>query len=131
MPADDDNDGKRDLCVFRQGTWLRVKVDLSGLQVTTHGQTGDTAFAGNFVGGPQGDKAVFRNQTWSIRDGGTGAVTTIGTIGRLPVTLDWNGDGLLDVAGWNEVSGTWWIVAAGSIKLVDYGSTGDIPAGGQ
>ncbi len=45
VPADDDNDGKRELCVFRRGDWLRIELDMTGLQIRSHGQAGDTAFA--------------------------------------------------------------------------------------
>jgi len=41
------------------------------------------------------------------------------------------GDGLLDVGTWNETTGQWRIVASGATTLTTYGTTGDIPAGGQ
>jgi hypothetical protein len=131
VPADADNDGRRELCVFRQGTWMQVKLNLTGLTVRMHGQIGDVAFGGNFVGGPEADQAVYRGSTWHIKDGGTGAVTSSYMSGRVPVTLDWNGDGLLDVGSWNEGNGDWIISAAGATTTINYGATGDIPLGGQ
>jgi hypothetical protein len=133
VPADDDNDGVRELRVFRPstGAWQRVELNGTGFQSVTFGQVGDTAFGGNFVGGVEADQAVFRHGTWLIRDGATGVVTTQTGYAKIPVVLDWNGDGILDFGSWSEVSGMWRITASGGTTMLAYGQTGDIPAGGQ
>jgi hypothetical protein len=131
VPADDDNDGLRELRVFRPstGAWQRVEVNGTGFQSVTFGQVGDTAFGGNFVGGVEADLATYREGVWQIQDGGTAAVTTFTGATPIPVVLDWDGNGLLDIGTWNEVSGYWQLITSGQNIL--FGLTGDLPAGGQ
>ncbi len=133
VPADDDNDGLRELRVFRPstGAWQRVELNGTGFQSATFGQVGDTAFGGNFVGGVETDLATFREGFWHIQDGGTAVVTTLPGSTPIPVVLDWDGDGLLDVGTWNEVSGSWQLIASGLSISINFGLTGDLPAGGQ
>jgi hypothetical protein len=92
---------------------------------------GDTAFTGNFVGGAEADRVVFRRGVWYIADGATSATTQVSTGGRIPVTVDWNGDGYQDPGVFNDMTGKWTIGYLGTYAYATFGQFGDLPAGGH
>jgi hypothetical protein len=101
---------------------------LSGQQTIAHGRIGDVPFAGQFVGSPQIDRAVVREGTWHIRDEATSAITQKVTAATTPLTLDWDGNGVRDLASFNDVNGTWTIYYGALTQSVIYGGIGNLPA---
>jgi hypothetical protein len=71
---------------------------------------------------------------WKIRDGQTGAITTVDPgVGVWGVTmpLDWDGDGRLNIAWHDSESGIWTILDDRHPEQIVFGHLGDIPAGGR
>jgi hypothetical protein len=140
VPADWDGDGKREIGVFREGTgqgmWHLRELDGTPLPSVQWGSMGDIPLQGNFVGSAEADQVVHRRHegAWYIRDGATGAGTIWSHNGTgVPMPLDYDGDGLLELVLFEEATGTWSIVkttATSNVALtVTWGTPGDVPAG--
>jgi hypothetical protein len=135
VPADWDGDGDIEPGIFRPSTGVWSAVQLDGTPVTipatTWGGAGDVPLAGNFVGDATADQVVYRRQlgiAW-IRDGATGATSTLQIGDGLPMPLDWDGDGYLNPALFDPESGLWRIRVGAQMQTVTFGGIGDIPAG--
>ena len=95
------------------------------ITVTTSGLTNNTG--------------VFRNSSgnWYLDATLTGAVTRtfhFGTTGDIPVTGDWDGNGVLDVGVFRPSNGNWYFdtTMTGVVnKTFHFGATGDIPVTGD
>ena len=138
IPADWDGDGDTDLGIWRPSTgmWYAARVDGTSIRMVPgpHGQAGDAPFAGNFVGDATIDQVIYRRSTgrFHLRDGATGDTTTVDHFYGLPVPLDWDGDGRLDLVVADPDNGTWYVFSpAGNAAITGFGSSGDIPAGGR
>jgi hypothetical protein len=134
VPAlfDFDNDGKTDAATFRNGNtpgWWSV----NGTAISksrTFGQANDVPVAGkyrtNFT-----DFAVYRpsNGNWYIQDAVTGQVKIVqlGGIGYTAVNMDYDGDGLRDIAVFKQ--GSWWIINSSNNQFtyLTYGLYNDVP----
>lgn len=136
-PADWDGDGDVELGVWRPstGVWSAAQPDGTTVPVPSSawGQAGDVPLAGNFVGGTVADQVVYRRQlgVFYVRNGLTGATSTVTAGGGLPMPLDWNGDGSLDFALFDVESGLWTIKVGAQTSTVTFGGIGDIPAGAR
>jgi hypothetical protein len=138
VPADWNGDGDIELGVWRPSTgmWYAAEIDGSPVPIAfpQYGQAGDTPFAGQFVGSAIADQVLYRrsNGTFYTRNGATGFSTSVVHFYGLPVPLDWNGDGRLDHVVVDPDAGTWYIFApSGNTAITGFGTSGDIPAGGQ
>jgi hypothetical protein len=134
VPADWNGDGDIELGLWRPSTgqWLAAETDGTpvGVPSTAWGQAGDSPFGGDVVGDGRADQVVYRRQlgvAW-VRDGATGATSTI-TIGDgLLMPLDWNGDGKTDLAAADHEQQVWRIRVGALAITVTFGTIGDIPA---
>ncbi len=132
-PLDFDGDKKRDIAVYRDGTWFILRSSDGG--VTTIGWGGlaqDIPVPADYDGDGKVDIAVYRDGTWYIIRSTDGGVTTIGWGGLpqdIPVPADYDGDGKADVAVYRN--GTWFIIRSSDGGFTTTGWGGlpqDIPA---
>jgi hypothetical protein len=137
VPADWNGDGDVDLGVWRPSTglWYAAGVDGASIRMLpgAYGQAGDLPFAGNFVGDGTTDQVIYRrsNGRFYLRDGATGDTSSVEHAYGLPVPLDWDGDGRLDLVVADPDAGTWYIFSpSGNTVVTGFGWSGDIPAGG-
>lgn len=134
VPAlfDFDNDGKTDAATFRNGStpgWWAINGSAIS-KSRTFGQAADIPVAGkyrtNFT-----DFAVYRpsNGNWYIQDAITGQVKIVqlGGIGYTPLNMDYDGDGLRDIAVFRQ--GNWLIINSSNNQLnyLTFGLYNDIP----
>jgi hypothetical protein len=156
--ADWDGDGISDVGVFRNGSWFVINSSglngpggFAGQTRTTYGQSGDIPVTGDYDGDGRSDQAVFRpsNGVWYIENssGVTGwsgnagqTVVQYGAAGDIPMSGDYDGDGVADPALFRPSSATWFILnssnttGAGGVSgqtRLQYGATGDIPVSGD
>lgn len=95
------------------------------------GQAGDVPLAGHFVGDATADHVVYRRQlgiAW-IRDGATNATSSVHIGEGLPMPLDWDGDGTLNLSVMDPESFIWHIRVGAQTVDVTFGTVGAIPAG--
>ena len=138
VPADWNGDGDIELGVWRPSTGRWYAAEMNGTAVavlsSAFGQAGDTPLAGNFVGSAKADQVLYRRRdsTFFLRDGATAATSTKAHTHGLPMPLDWDGDGKLDLVVSRPDDGTWSIhTASGMTAAAGFGTTGDIPAGAR
>jgi PKD repeat protein len=82
---------------------------------------------------------VFRtsNGNWYLDTTKTGVVNTMfhfGTTGDIPVTGDWDGNGIIDIGVYRPGSGNWYLdtTKTGVVNtMFHFGTTGDIPVTGD
>lgn len=134
VPADYDGDGKTELAVWRpfSGTWYTSELNGTGQTQVRFGQVGDTPLQGNFIGSPHADQVVFRPQErrWYRRDGAKGTSTSVlQNVAGVPMPLDYDGDGLLDLVLFDWKLGRWTIRQGATDTFVTFGALLDIPAG--
>jgi hypothetical protein len=136
-PADWDGDGDIDLGMWQPstGVWTAARLDGTAIAVpsSAYGQAGDFPLAGNFTGNGIADQVVFRRQlgVYYRRDGSTAISSTVTASAGIPVPLDWNGDGLLDVAVFDLESGTCTIKVGSQTETITFGGIGSIPVGAR
>jgi hypothetical protein len=150
--VDYDGDGLSDLSYFLHGGWtVQTSSGVWGTATYTYGTTGDVPVAGDFDGDGISDVAVYRpsNGTWYIVNssgvtgvGGFGGQTRIafGISQDIPVSGDYDGDGITDMAIFRPSVGLWSILnssggtgsggTTGETNLY-FGATGDIPVLGD
>lgn len=129
---DFDNDLKADAATFRNGStpgWWSINGTAIG-KSRLFGQANDIPVPGkyrtNFT-----DFAVYRPSSgmWMIQDAITGQVrnTQLGGTTYQPVTGDFDGDGLRDIAVYRQ--GNWYYIQSSNNQLVSFtfGLVGDIP----
>lgn len=151
--GDWNGDGKIDLGVFRNGIWFldyngNGKWDGSLLpgddRIAAFGITGDTPITGDWNGDGKTEIGVFRKGKWYLDLNGNGKwdgqvaggdlVFNTGVSTDIPLTGDWNGDGVTDIGVVRN--GTFYIDANGNRKwdgatngdkVFKFGNAGDIP----
>lgn len=148
MAADFDRDGKADFAVFRPAstTWLTeassAKAETSSFQ---WGHTSDILVPADYDGDGQTDIAVWRpeNGVWYVHQSGDDSVLLVrwgnGTIrsksdqADVPVTADYDGDGMADLATWHSETGEWSVLKSSNgydqdnALVFRWGKLGDIP----
>src|SRR4051794_1867586 len=145
--GDWDGDGAETPATFTDGLWQLSEhvVRPSGAPLTvTFGQAGDLPVAGDWNGDGITDLGVVRGAEWRLTLGPVlptaGAPApevwrdvTFGSPGEVPVTGDWDGDG---VTGLGMVRGRTWLLAPdvddlGSATPLSFGRPGDTPVTGD
>ena len=92
----------------------------------TFGDTKGFPLGGDFDGDAKDDLAVYRNGTWNVRFTDDGATDTF-TFGSgswpdtIPVTGDWNGDGLDGIGTYTRSTATWNLRETASAGAPDIG----------
>ncbi len=148
MAADFDRDGKADFAVFRPAstTWLcngsSAKTEDSTFQ---WGRATDVLVPADYDGDGQTDFAVWRpeNGVWYVHQSGddsvllvrwgTPATRTNGRQNDIPVTADYDGDGMADLATWRADTGEWSVLQSSNgydqdkALVVRWGKAGDVP----
>jgi len=128
---DYNGDGVVDLCVFREGTWYRANLDLSGQYGEQFGLPDDLPVPADYDGDNRADFAVFRPSSgdWYFHfssDGSYGGFHW-GQNGDIPVPGDYDGDGRNDIAVYRD--GVWYIYPSSGAPFygVQFGLSTDIP----
>ena len=151
-PFDFDGDGRADISVFRpsNGFWYQLKSQNNAFNAFQFGQAGDKPAPADYDGDGKTDIAVFRdvvpgagNQAYfyityssnnSFRD------IPFGTAGDVPMSGDWDGDGIADLAVYRSASTvggqSYFIYRASSIPnagftIIPWGTFGDKPVTGD
>jgi hypothetical protein len=147
--ADFDRDGKADFAVFRPSstTWISESSAAPSERSSSFqwGHASDILVPSDFDGDGKTDFAVWRpaNGVWYVHQSGDDSVllvrwgtTTLHPTGGLPdvpVTGDYDGDGLTDMGVWRPDTGEWWILKSSNGYDQDnsivyrWGKLGDVP----
>ncbi|HZM83719.1 MAG TPA: hypothetical protein VFC19_49000 [Candidatus Limnocylindrales bacterium] len=122
-------DYKADPAVFRPGTaeWLVLSPAIGPPLWFRWGQAGDVPVAGDYVGSPTLEAAVWRptSGVWHIAGG---PALQWGLPGDIPVVGDYTGDARTDPTVFRPSTGTFWVRGG---PIVQWGQSGDIPIAGD
>jgi hypothetical protein len=135
VPADYDGDGKVDLAYWLTGIWHILKSSDGQEMGRVLGERGVVLVPGRkFDVDALADFALWTPQTgtWTLYRTLWGSFGyTLGGDNDITVPADFDGDGFADIAVWRPSTGVWTILQShdSSIRQVQFGQAGDIPAG--
>jgi hypothetical protein len=131
LPAavDFDNDGKSDVGIYRDGTWVVIRSSDAVFAVDGLGGSSHTPVPADYDGDGKADLAAYLNGLWTIKRSSDGVTTSVGFGGPsfTPVPADYDGDGKADVAVYSD--GVWSIIRSsdGGNTVVAHGGPGWLP----
>lgn len=129
--GDYDGDGKSDVGIYRNGTWVVIGSSNGSFLVDTLGSSTETPVPADYDGDGKTDIAVYSATTglWRIKRSSDGVTTTLGHGGGsfIPVPGDYDGDGKADIAVY--ANGVWSIKRSsdGTTQVVAHGGPGWTP----
>jgi len=140
-----DFDGKADFAVFRptDKNWYSLSSELKTFAAVRWGAENDQLVPADYDGDGLTDEAVYRNGSWFIRKSRDGELFSVnwganvqvpgGYVADEPVSGDFDGDGVYDIAVFRPADGTWYVLRSTSGFSANYplifkwGKLGDIP----
>ncbi len=131
--ADFDGDGKTDLSVFRNGSWI-VQRSTAGFSSYIFGLSTDKLVPGDYDGDNKTDYAVYRNGNWYVQRSTAGFTSrSWGTAGDIPVPGDFDGDAMTDFAVFRPSTGAWYVLRSSDsvVTAQSWGTNNDIPIAGD
>lgn len=134
--GDFDGDGKFDLGVFRNGTWIYMESSTGAVRYFNWGLNGDFPAQGDFDGDGKNDFAVIRNQSgqfvWYIRrsSDGQAMIVSFGQDGDTTLNRsDFDGDGKSDISIRRTINGNHYYYTLrssdGQVRATQWGITND------
>lgn len=129
--VDFDNDGKSDIGIYRDGTWVVIRSSNGSFLVDSLGGATEFPITADYDGDGKHDIAVYRQSTglWTIKRSSDGGITSVSHGGGnfIPVPGDYDGDGKTDMAVYAD--GVWSIKRSsdGGIQVVAHGGPGWTP----
>jgi len=132
---DFDGDGRSDLAVFRNGTWLILNSGNGATRTEQLGLASDRAVAADYDGDDRTDLGVYRNGMWLILNSVTNTLRTVafGAADDVPAPADYDGDGRADITVFRPSNGVWYLQNSlgGTFRGFQFGLSGDRPVPGD
>jgi aldose sugar dehydrogenase len=121
-PVDFDSDGKSDVGIYRNGSWLIVRSSDASVTNEIWGGPSWIPVPADYDGDGITDIAVYNaSGIWSIvrsSDGGNTLIGWSGAPGDIPVPADYDGDGKTDLAVYNPSTAVWSIIRSSDGGLI-------------